>query len=86
MTHEENQGTIVPGHAYTLEQAAKLMGVTSRWLRMNLIDTGELPTARRGKKLELIAGYAIIQWIERNMVCHDGETESASRSSSERES
>jgi|GEM_PF-5514820 len=64
---DEVSGEIIPSHAYTFEHAAKLIGCSRRRLVEDMIDTGELAVARRGRFIGLVMGHSIINWVERNM-------------------
>lgn len=59
-----NFGEIIPSHAYTLPNLAKQWGVTTRWIKEELLETGELQFTSKGKFLVIIMGWAIIAWVE----------------------
>lgn len=61
--------SIDPNAPYTLLQMARLLNVTPRWLKENLILTGELPIAARGQ-LVMMMGFAISAWVQREMKCY----------------
>lgn len=70
----KNQEPINLSQVYTPETAANDLGVTARWIREQLINTGELPCVRRGR-LICFTGTALRQWVERNADYMDGESE-----------
>lgn len=87
---DNGPAAISPNLGYTLNQAAKAMDISPRYLRETLIDTGEIRVARRGRArrdkgfawaLTLIPGHEIIRWIEANAeaACEHDDDQSASK-------
>ena len=72
MPKETDTGVIVPDHAYSIVGLAKIIGREPRWVRENLVNTGEIPVTGRG---QLMMGWAIIAWIERDMGMRDRDSE-----------
>lgn len=56
---------ISPDFVYTPETAADSLGVTPRWIRDKLINTGKIPIVREGQRC-VFTGRAILQWVEEN--------------------
>ncbi len=54
-------GSFSPNVAYTMTELAQKLGVSEKWIKTNLIDTGECAFKRRGNTY-LFLGEWIINW------------------------
>jgi len=62
----ETDGVIRPDVGYTLEAAARTMGVGEGWLRNNLLNTGAVPHVRMNQsKYVWVLGKDILAWIDK---------------------
>ena len=59
-------GEIHPERSYTLSSLSSHLGVTQRWIKEELILSGELQHTTRGKFLIVIKGQWFINWVEAN--------------------
>lgn len=62
----ESDGPIQPDILYTLEQAARSLGVTPRYFREKLVVPEEVNFVPLGRT-SVTMGWEIIRWAERNL-------------------
>ena len=67
---EMGLGEIEPNRVYTLPRLAKHLGVSASWVKTNLLESGEIEYATRGKFVVLIVGESILQWAKRESKQH----------------
>lgn len=63
---------VEPNCVYEIEQLAEILGQTPRWLKSQLLFTGQIKFTKAGRSY-WVHGGEIVKYVEDNSACHQRE-------------